>query len=146
MFDIGLRLSEPRRFGAGRLQHESGFTLPPEARCIAPVIKFGQALCLPRQLATRKETSTTTTHEDGHDWQSDLRCGIGGPFAIACFTAPANAAPYDGSWKMSLVTTDGHCGVISVALAIRGGAIASTSGKFVMRPIHIVGRVSGSGH
>src|SRR5680860_963269 len=42
-------------------------------------------------------------------------------FAIACFTAPANAAPYDGSWKMSLVTTDGHCGVISVALAIRGG-------------------------
>jgi len=66
-------------------------------------------------------------------------------FAILCFTAPANAAPYDGSWKMSLVTTDGHCGVISVALAIRGGAIASTSGKFVMRPIHIVGRVSGSG-
>jgi hypothetical protein len=65
--------------------------------------------------------------------------------ATLCFAAPANAAPFDGAWKMSLVTTDGHCGVISVGLAIQGGKIASTSGKFVMRPIHIAGLVSGSG-
>jgi hypothetical protein len=65
--------------------------------------------------------------------------------ALLSFTAPSSAAPYDGAWKMSLVTTDGHCGVISVGLAIRGGAITSTSGKFVFRPIQIVGRVSGSG-
>jgi hypothetical protein len=66
-------------------------------------------------------------------------------FALLCFTASANAAPYDGNWKMSLVTTDGHCGVISVGLAIRGGHIQATSGKFVFRPIQIDGVVSGSG-
>jgi hypothetical protein len=66
-------------------------------------------------------------------------------FAILCFVAPAKASPYDGSWKMSLVTTDGHCGIINVALAITGGKIVSTSGRFVFRPIHIVGRISGSG-
>ncbi len=65
-------------------------------------------------------------------------------FAMLCFAAPAQAAPYDGAWKMSLVTTDGHCGVISVGLAISGGQITSTSGKFVFRPIHIAGVVSGS--
>jgi hypothetical protein len=65
--------------------------------------------------------------------------------AMLCFAAPAQAAPYDGAWKMSLVTTDGHCVVISVGLAISGGQITSTSGKFVFRPIHIAGVVSGSG-
>ncbi|MGH6867025.1 MAG: hypothetical protein ACREDO_12880 [Methyloceanibacter sp.] len=46
---------------------------------------------------------------------------------------------------MFLVTTNGHCGKINVGLAIRGGKIRSTSGKFVMRPIHIAGTVSSSG-
>ena len=74
-------------------------------------------------------------------------CGIAvaAAFAIVCLAAPAHAAPYDGSWNMSLVTTDGHCGVISVGLAISGGKITSTRGKFVFRPIHIAGLVSGSG-
>ena len=66
--------------------------------------------------------------------------------ATLCLATPAHAAPFDGAWKMSLVTTDGHCGVISVGLAIRGGKITSTSGKFVMRPIQINGVVSGAGN
>jgi hypothetical protein len=59
--------------------------------------------------------------------------------------APATSATYDGSWNMVLVTTNGHCGQIRVGLDINGGRIKSTSGKFVMRPIHIVGHISGSG-
>lgn len=66
-------------------------------------------------------------------------------FAILCSTPPAIAASFDGSWNIFLVTTNGHCGTIKVGLAISGGKIASTSGKFVMRPIHIAGLVSGSG-
>ena len=66
-------------------------------------------------------------------------------FALSSFAAPALAAPFDGAWKMSLVTTDGHCGVISVGLAIKGGQIMSTRGKFVMRRVRIAGAVSGSG-
>ncbi|MBM3543810.1 MAG: hypothetical protein FJX44_04790 [Alphaproteobacteria bacterium] len=58
---------------------------------------------------------------------------------------PATAAPFDGSWQMVMMTTNGHCGQIRVGLAISGGRITSTSGKFVMRPIHIAGHVSGSG-
>jgi hypothetical protein len=67
-------------------------------------------------------------------------------FATLCLAAPAHAAPYDGAWKMSLVTTDGHCGLINVGLAINGGHISSTSGKFVFRKIQIAGLVSGGGH
>jgi len=67
-------------------------------------------------------------------------------FAILCFASPAHAARYDGAWKMSLVTTNGHCGIINVGLAISGGRISATSGKFVFRPIHIAGLISGSGH
>jgi hypothetical protein len=68
-------------------------------------------------------------------------------FAILCFVPPATAAksPYDGAWNMFLVTTDGHCGTIKVGLAISSGRIVSTSGKFVMRPIHIAGLVSPAG-
>lgn len=66
-------------------------------------------------------------------------------FAILCSAAPATAAPYDGPWNMFLLTTDGHCGTIKVGLAISGGRITSTSGKFVFRPIHIAGIVFGSG-
>ena len=39
-------------------------------------------------------------------------------FAVPATVVPAIAAPFDGAWKMSMVTTDGHCGVISVGLAI----------------------------
>jgi len=42
------------------------------------------------------------------------------PFAILCFVGPANVFPFDGNWKWSLVTTDGHCGIIKVGLAARG--------------------------
>lgn len=70
---------------------------------------------------------------------------LGATFATLVFAAPAHAAPFDGAWKMSLVTTDGHCGMISVGLAIRGGKITATRGKFVFRPIQIAGVVSGSG-
>lgn len=70
---------------------------------------------------------------------------LGAAFAIVCFAPPAHAAPYDGKWSMVAVTTDGHCGNIKVGLAIRGGRISSTSGKFVFRPIKVAGLVSGSG-
>lgn len=66
-------------------------------------------------------------------------------FALIGFAPPALAAQYDGAWNMVLMTTSGHCGQIRVGLAINGGHITSTSGKFVMRPIHIAGVVSGSG-
>ena len=69
----------------------------------------------------------------------------GAAFAILCSAPPANAASFDGSWNMFLVTTSGHCGTIKVGLAISRGKISSTNGKFVMRPIHIAGLVSGSG-
>lgn len=71
--------------------------------------------------------------------------GFAAALAITGFDAPVAAAPYDGAWKMSLVTTDGHCGVINVGLAIQGSRISATSGKFVFRPIKIAGLVSGSG-
>ena len=66
-------------------------------------------------------------------------------FAILCFAPPAKAAPFDGSWNMVLVTTNGHCGVIKIGLAISGGHISSTSGKFVMHRIKLAGLISGSG-
>ena len=66
-------------------------------------------------------------------------------FAILGFAPPAMAAPYDGSWTMIVMTTNGHCGTIKVGLAISAGKISSTSGKFVIRPIKVAGIVSGSG-
>ena len=38
-------------------------------------------------------------------------------FAILGFTVPATAWPFDGSWRMVLVTTSGHCGVINIGVA-----------------------------
>ena len=66
-------------------------------------------------------------------------------FTLLSFAAPALAAPFDGAWNMVLVTTNGHCGVIKIGLAISGNRIASTSGKFVMHKISLAGRISGSG-
>ena len=67
-------------------------------------------------------------------------------FILVCSAPPAIAAPYDGSWSMLVVTTSGHCGKIPVPLAIRGSRIVSTGGKFVFHRIHLVGRISPSGH
>ena len=62
------------------------------------------------------------------------------------WSAPrAVAGQYDGSWSMIVQTTNGHCGQIKVGLAISGGHITSTSGKFVGRRIQVAGIISGSG-
>ena len=66
-------------------------------------------------------------------------------FAILCFAAPATASRYDGSWNMVLVTTNGHCGVINIGMAVNGSHISATSGKFVMHKIALAGLISGSG-
>ena len=62
-------------------------------------------------------------------------------FAILCFVAPATASQYDGSWNMVLVTTNGHCGVINIGMAVNGGHISATSGKFVMHKVALAGLI-----
>lgn len=66
-------------------------------------------------------------------------------FATLAFAAPALAAPFDGSWKMVLTTTNGHCGIINIGVSVTGGHISATSGKFVMHKIFLDGRIAGSG-
>ena len=66
-------------------------------------------------------------------------------FAILWSAAPAIAAPFDGNWKMVLVTTSGHCGMIKIGMAVSGGHISATSGKFVTHKISLAGLISGSG-
>ena len=66
-------------------------------------------------------------------------------FILLSFAALANAAPFDGSWHMQLVTTSGHCGVIDMGMAVTGGHISATSGKFVAHKIFLNGIISGSG-
>ena len=66
-------------------------------------------------------------------------------FSLIGFAALAKAAPYDGSWTMQLVTTSGHCGVINMGVAVKGGLISATSGKFVFHKISLAGRIAGSG-
>jgi hypothetical protein len=66
--------------------------------------------------------------------------------AFALFAAaPASAAPFDGIWNMDLVTTSGHCGVIKMGMAVNGGHISATHGRFVMHKIFLAGLISGSG-
>jgi hypothetical protein len=65
--------------------------------------------------------------------------------AILAFTTPALASPFDGSWKMVLTTTNGHCGIINIGVAIDGGHISATSGRFVMHKIFLNGQIWGSG-
>jgi hypothetical protein len=66
--------------------------------------------------------------------------------SIAALAATAAiAAPFDGSWKMLVVTTSGHCGKIPVGLGISHGRIHSTSGSFVFHPIKLTGHVSAAG-
>ena len=66
-------------------------------------------------------------------------------FILLSFAAFAKAPPFDGSWNMVLVTTSGHCGVIKIGMAVNGGHISATSGKFVMHKISLAGLISGSG-
>ena len=46
---------------------------------------------------------------------------------------------------MVLATTSGHCGTIKMGMAVKGGHISATSGKFVMHKIALAGRIAGSG-
>jgi hypothetical protein len=66
-------------------------------------------------------------------------------FTLLSFAALAKAPQYDGSWTMVLVTTSGHCGVINMGMAVSGGHISATSGKFVAHKIFLNGLISGSG-
>lgn len=72
-------------------------------------------------------------------------------FAFAAALAMLIAAPsahasrYDGKWDMLLQTTDGHCGKIKIDVAVRGGRISATGGRFVFRKIHLGGQVAPSG-
>ena len=43
------------------------------------------------------------------------------------------------------MTTSGHCGVIKIGMAVNGGHISATSGRFVMHKISLGGLISGSG-
>lgn len=65
--------------------------------------------------------------------------------ATLAFAAPAFASPFDGSWNMVLTTTNGHCGIINIGVAVTGGHISATRGSFVMHKIFLDGRISGSG-
>jgi hypothetical protein len=68
-----------------------------------------------------------------------------GAAAILAFAAPALASPFDGSWKMILTTTNGHCGIINIGVAIDDGHISATSGRFVMHKIFLNGQIWGAG-
>jgi hypothetical protein len=65
--------------------------------------------------------------------------------AIICCAPPARASQFDGSWNMVLVTTNGHCGVINIGVAVNRGHISATSGNFVTHKIFLDGLISGSG-
>jgi len=65
--------------------------------------------------------------------------------ATLAFAAPALASPFDGSWNMVLTTTNGHCGIINIGVAIDGGHISATGGTFVMHKIFLNGLIWGSG-
>jgi len=71
-------------------------------------------------------------------------------FAIICLAPPANAAQFDGHWRMVAVTTSGHCGEIPIDVGISRGRIYSTGGSsfgtaFADYPIQLVGRVTAGG-
>jgi hypothetical protein len=64
--------------------------------------------------------------------------------AILAFAAPALASPFDRSWQMVLTTTNGHCG-INIGVAIDGGRISATTGRFIMHKIFLNGQIWDSG-
>ncbi len=66
--------------------------------------------------------------------------------ALVSFTMPAASAPkFDGRWMLTAVTTNGHCGIIPVPMAIARGRIHATGGSFAFNPIQLSGHVSASG-
>jgi len=65
--------------------------------------------------------------------------------ALLFSVPPAVAAPFDGSWKMVLTTTNGHCGIIDIGVAVNAGHISATSGRFVTHKIFLNGLIWGSG-
>ncbi len=65
---------------------------------------------------------------------------------LALGAMPVASAPkFDGVWNMTAVTTQGHCGVIPVAMVVKRGRISSTGGSFAFNPIRLSGSVSASG-
>jgi hypothetical protein len=71
--------------------------------------------------------------------------GLSAALATFCFAAPATASPFDGSWNMVLVTTNGHYGVIKIDMAVNGGQITPTGGRFVSHKIYLAGCIWGGG-
>jgi hypothetical protein len=65
--------------------------------------------------------------------------------ALTCSALPASAAKFDGNWRMTAVTTRGHCGTIPIGMGIAGGRIHSTGGAFAFYPIRLGGHVSAVG-
>ncbi|XSG82673.1 MAG: hypothetical protein ACPW61_02515 [Methyloligella sp. ZOD6] len=58
---------------------------------------------------------------------------------------PAHASRFDGKWDMLLQTTNGHCGKIKIGVAVTGGEISATKGRFVFHKIHLGGHVGPAG-
>ena len=99
------------------------------------------------ELATdEQDNATMRTSMIGKRMIGFWMCALALTALALLWSAPrAVAGQYDGSWSMIVQTTNGHCGQIKVGLAISGGHITSTSGKFVGRRIQVVGIISGSG-
>jgi len=74
-----------------------------------------------------------------------MRLGSVDRFRNHRFRSARSCGPFNGSWNMALVTTSGHCGVIKIGMAVNGGRISATSGRFVMHKISLAGLISGSG-
>jgi hypothetical protein len=87
------------------------------------------------------------TQEDSMSANRIAAYALSAAFATACFMPPAFAAPFDGAWRMHVVTTSGHCGKFNVGLAITRGRISSTSGSFALHRIRIDGLIAdAAGH
>ena len=102
---------------------------------------------LPGTVRSRTEIGSGYNTRMGTRMTGNRMCAfaLSTAFAIIAFTPPAAAAPFDGSWNMALVTTSGHCGVIKIGMAVNGGHISATGGRFVMHKISLAGLISGSG-
>ncbi|ODA68723.1 hypothetical protein A7A08_00555 [Methyloligella halotolerans] len=71
-----------------------------------------------------------------------LAAGMGALLAVPS----AHASRFDGSWDMLLQTTNGHCGKIKIDVAVTGGEISATGGRFVFHKIALGGHVGPAGH
>ncbi|WP_449288918.1 hypothetical protein [Methyloligella solikamskensis] len=67
--------------------------------------------------------------------------------SLALLAVPsAHASRFDGKWDMLLQTTTGHCGKIKIDVAVTGGEISATGGRFVFHKIHLGGHVGPAGN